>query len=348
MQKKKHSVPVRRLGAGLLTALFVALPGLEALAAEVNIYSYRKEHLIRPLLDAFTKSTGTKVNLVTGKADALLERLKAEGRNSPADVLLTVDAGRLIRAKQAGVLQPVKSAALDAAVPAQYRDPDGEWFGLSVRARVIFRSVDRVPASAIKTYADLADPKWKQKICIRSSKNVYNQSLLASRMAHDGAAAAADWAKGVVANMARKPQGGDRDQIRAVAAGECDIAVSNHYYYARLVTSKKAKDRAVAAKVVLVWPDQDGRGSHVNVSGAGVTKSAKNRAQAISLIEFLAGDAAQKIYADVVNEYPVRPGIDLSKTVSAFGPFKADALPLSRLATGQVEAVRIFDRAGWR
>jgi iron(III) transport system substrate-binding protein len=333
------------MGATLAAALAI---GAVAGASEVNVYSYRKAHLIEPLLDAFTARTGIEVRLVTGKADALLERLRSEGANSPADVLLTVDAGRLIRAKAAGVLQPVRSAAAERLIPARFRDPDGYWYGLSLRARVIFYARERVRPDELSTYEDLTDPKWRGRICIRSSGNVYNQSLLASLIAHGGRERAEAWARGVVANMARKPQGGDRDQIKAVAAGACDVAVANTYYYAGMLTSTREDQRAAAAKVTLFWPNQPGRGAHVNVSGAGVTRSARNKANAIALIEFLASDAAQKLYAEVVNEYPIRAEIAVAETVASFGEFKADAIDLVMFAEHQGEAVRIFDRAGWR
>jgi iron(III) transport system substrate-binding protein len=332
-------------GLALVLALAAALP---AAAQEVNIYSYRKAHLIEPLLEAFTARTGIAVRLVTGKADALLERLKSEGLNSPADVLLTVDAGRLIRAKAAGVLQPVRSAALERLVPARFRDPEGAWFGLSLRARVIFHARDRVRPGELSTYEDLADPKWRGRLCIRSSGNVYNQSLLASLIEHNGAAEAEAWAKGVVANLARKPQGGDRDQIKAVAAGECDVTVANTYYYAGMLASKREDQRAAAAKVALFWPNQKGRGAHVNISGAGVTRSAQNRDNAVALIEFLASDAAQLIYAEVVNEYPIREGVAIANGVASLGAFKADTIDLAVFAQHQAAAMRVFDRAGWR
>jgi len=332
-----------------LAVLAAVLPTARAMAAEeVNIYSYRKEVLIRPLLDLFTAKTGITVNLVSGSADALLERLKSEGANSPADVLLTVDAGRLIRAAEAGVLQPIRSKVLEDSIPPQYREPGGHWFGLSIRARVIFRAKDRVPAGAVTSYADLADPKWQGKVCIRSSSNVYNQSLMAAMIAHQGVQAAEGWAAGVVANMGRKPQGGDTDQIKAVAAGECDLAVANTYYYGRMLVSQKAAERTAAEKVALVWPDQDGNGAHVNISGAGITKSAKNKSNAIRLIEFLAGDEAQRAYSDEVFEYPVKPGVQASTTVTGFGVFKADTIGLAEFGKHNADAVRVFDRAGWR
>lgn len=342
-------------GVSALAALFIgfqlvsfAVGEGKTRAGEVNIYSYRQEVLIGPLLEAFTARTGIKVNLVSGKADALLERLKSEGANSPADVLLTVDAGRLIRAEKAGVFQPVSSPVLERAIPARYRDPEGYWFGLSLRSRVIFYAGDRVSADELSSYEALTDRKWRGRICVRSSSNVYNQSLLASLVAHLGVDAAERWARGLVANMARKPQGGDRDQIRAVAAGECDIAIANTYYYVRMLKSKKAAERDAAKKVSLFWPNQEGRGAHVNISGAGVTLSAKNRDNAIKLIEFLVSDEAQRTYAETTNEYPVKAGVPVSATVKALGEFKSDALDIATLAEHNAEAIRIFDRAGWR
>jgi iron(III) transport system substrate-binding protein len=334
--------------AALLACAFGAAALSTAAAGEVNVYSGRQEILIRPLLDEFTAATGIEVNVVSAKADALLERLRREAMNSPADVLLTVDAGRLIRAKQAGVLQRVRSAVLEAAIPAQYRDPEGYWYGLSVRARPIMYAKDRVSPAELSTYEDLADPKWKDRICVRSSSSIYNQSMLAAMIAHLGVDATEAWAQGLVENLARPPQGGDRDQIRAVAAGECDVALANMYYLAGLAGSPKAQDRAAAAKVAIFWPDQSGRGVHVNVSGAGVTASARRKDNAIRLIEFLAGDRAQKIYARVVQEYPVKPGIEVSPLVAAWGEFRADSLPLASLAEHNAEAIRIADRVGWR
>ena len=316
-------------------------------AAEVNIYSYRQEHLIRPLLSAFTLKTGIEFRLISGKADALLERLKSEGRNSPADILVTTDVGRMVRAKDAGVLQAVTSPVLDNLIPVQYRDPEGYWYGVSVRSRVLYYALDRIKPAELSTYEDLATAKWKGRICIRSSGNIYNQSLLASLIAHNGRDAALNWAKGMVANFARKPQGGDRDQIKAVAAGECDVAVGNSYYYARMQIAKDDQ-REAAAKVGIFFPNQAGRGAHVNISGVAVTKSSKNTGEALRLIEYLASDDAQKIYAEVVHEYPIRNDIPLSKIVGAWGTFKADELPLATFAAHQGDALRVFDEAGWR
>lgn len=317
-------------------------------AAGVNIYSYRQEALIKPQLEAFKKSTGISYKLITGKAGGLLQRLKNEGMNSPADILFTVDAGRLHRAIEMGLLQPVRSSVLESVIPARFRDPQGRWFGLGIRARAIFYHVDRVKPSELSTYEALVESKWRGRILIRSSGNIYNQSLLASLIQHHGAKRAEDWARGMVANLARRPQGGDRDQLRAVAAGEGYIAIANNYYYARLLTSKKARDRKVTDKVKVFWPNQAGRGTHVNISGAAVTKSAKNKANAVRLLEFLVGEEAQRIYASVGYEYPVRQGIARGSVVAGMGSFRMDDLSLESLGNNNAEAVRIFDRAGWR
>ena len=335
------AVGVMAAGASLAAA------GLAG-AAEVNIYSYRQEALIKPQLEAFKKATGISYNLITGSASGLLQRLKSEGANSPADVLFTVDAGRLHTAEEMGLLQPVRSAVLEKSIPAHLRDPQGRWFGLGMRARAVFYHVDRVKPAELSTYEDLASQKWKGRILIRSSNNIYNQSLLASLIHHHGAKKAEEWARGIVANMARKPQGGDTDQLRAVFAGEGDIAISNNYYYARLLASKKEADRKVTSKVKVFWPNQDGRGTHVNISGAGITKSAKNKANAIKLLEFLVGEDAQKIYAEVGHEFPVRQGVPRGDIVAGMGAFKMDSIPLEVLGRNNAEAVRIFDRVGWR
>ncbi len=331
---------------GLVLSISI-LPALAA-AGEVNIYSYRKEHLIRPQLEAFAKATGLSYNIVTGRADALAQRIRREGANSPADVLLTVDAGRLVRAKTMGILQSIRSVVLEDAIPARYRDPEGYWFGLGLRARTLFYAVDRVDPASLSTYEALTDAKWKGRILVRSSSNIYNQSLLASLLFHHGVAKSEAWARGIVANLARKPQGGDRDQLRGLAAGVGDVAIANHYYYARLKASKKSRDRKVVEKVKPFWPNQAGRGVHVNVSGAGVAKSSKNKASAIKLIEFLASAAGQRLYADYSFEIPVRPGVDASPIVKSLGTFKPDVVDLEILGRNNVEAVKTFDRAGWR
>ena len=343
---------MRKILPLLAGALAVAAAGTAAAANDVNIYSYRQAVLMKPLLDRFREKTGIEAHVVYLKK-GMIARLKAEGAASPADVILTTDAARLIRLDALGAFQPLNSAALAAAVPARYRHPEGHWFGLTVRGRPIFYNPAKVKPPELSTYEALADGKWKGRICIRSSSNVYNQSLIASIVAANGARKAQAWANGFVKNFARKPAGGDRDQIRAVAAGECDIAIANTYYFAGLAKSKKERDRKAAAAVRLFWPNRDGpgtagRGAHVNISGAGVARYSKNRANAVKLIEFLASREAQEIYARIVNEYPVRKDVQPGRIVADFGEFKADSLALSELARYQKEAVRIADRAGWR
>jgi len=329
-----------------LCTLLLLLP--TAQAEEVNLYSARKEALIKPLLDRFTAETGIRVNLVTGKADALLQRLQSEGRNSPADLLLTTDAGRLYRAKQAGVLQSLHAPELTALVPARYRDQDGYWFGLSLRARPIFYVPGRIDPAHIDSYEALADPKLKGRICIRSSNNIYNQSLVASMIAAHGERETGAWAEGLVANLARRPTGGDRDQIKAAAAGLCDIAVANSYYYGAMLASDDAAERGAAEKVALHWPNQQGRGAHVNISGIGVTAAAKHPQAAQQLIAYLLSDAAQQWYAEVNQEYPLRDDLPLSSELQRWGAFKADSVAMDQLGEHNSAALRLMDRAGWR
>ena len=337
-----------------LIARFTALATMAALsvgtaaAAEVNVYSARKDHLLKPVLDEFTKQSGIKVNLLSAGEDQLLERLKTEGKDSPADLFITTDVVHLHKARVAGVLQPVQSQTVNQAIPAAYRDPQGYWVGLSARARVVFYAKDRVKPSDITTYEDLADPKWKGRICVRSSSSTYNQSLLAGLIAVNGPAKAEAWAKGIVDNMARKPQGGDRDQINAVAAGQCDIAIANTYYFGGMLTSSKPDEREAAAKVGIAFPNQQGRGAHMNVAGAGVTASAKHKAEAVKLLEFLAGPDAQRLFAEANNEFPVRPGVKPSPVVAAWGPFKGEDINVAMLGENSADAIRIFDRVGWR
>ncbi len=315
---------------------------------EVNLYSARQEALMKPLLDAFTAQTGIKVNMISSKADALLTRIQSEGENSPADVLLTTDAGRLYRAKLANIFTQVDSVALTQEIPSQYRDPDGQWFGLSVRARPIMLT-NQAPQIEIKQYEDLANPQLTKQICIRSSGNIYNQSLVASAIEANNETITEAWAKGLVANFARSPQGGDRDQIRAAAAGQCSIVVANTYYLANMLSNpSKTDDYQAASTIKVIWPNQEGRGTHVNVSGAGVLKTAPNAENAIKLIEFLASDTAQALYAKVNFEYPVKSGIELHPILQAWGEFKADSLPLSILGENNARAVQLMDRAGWK
>jgi iron(III) transport system substrate-binding protein len=337
-----------KLNAGsLLAAIAILWSGLAA-AAEVNVYSARKEALIKPLLDKYSAETGVAVNLVTGKGDALLTRLRSEGRNSPADVLITTDAGRLYRAREAGVLQPVQSANLANAVPAHLRSSEHYWYGLSVRARAIVYALDRVQPDELSTYEALAEPAWKGRVCIRSSSNIYNQSLVAGMLATQGAEATAAWLQKFVRNFARPPAGGDRDQIKAVAAGQCDIAVVNSYYLGAMVNSPEASERAAAARVGIFWPNQADRGTHINVSGAGITASANNVEEATALIEFLLRDESQRWYAQTNNEYPVRPDIPVSDLLQSWGEFKADPVDVTELGRLNAQAVMAMDRAGWK
>lgn len=332
------------LAAFALCCLLAPAPG----GAEVNIYSARQEPLIKPLLDRFSERRGIEVRLVTGKADALLARLKLEGRDSPADLLITTDAGRLYRAKQAGLLQPVQSETLAANIPPRYRDPENHWFGLSLRARTILAVAGKANTAALARYESLADPAWRGRICIRSSDNIYNQSLVASMIHANGADATLAWAKGLVANFARAPAGGDRDQILAAAGGLCDVAVANTYYLAMMLQSTNPAQREAARKIRVVWPNQRDRGVHVNISGAGVTRAAKHRDEAVALLEYLAGADAQRWYGEANNEYPVLDGIAPGAALQAWGEFKADNINLELLGRLNRDAVELTNRAGWR
>lgn len=343
---------IQRFTLGLLLTSSLLLGAAPVVHAEddklVHLYSARKEALIKPVLDKFTEQTGIEVKLITSKADALLKRLQTEGRNSPADVLLTTDAGRLHRAREAGVLQPIKSEVLNRAVPENYRDVDGYWYGLSLRARPIVYAKDRVKPEQLSTYEALAEPAMKGRVCIRSSNNIYNQSLVASMISTRGEAATEAWATDFVKNFARPPKGGDRDQIKAVAAGQCDVAVVNTYYLGVMLSSGTDDERAAAQKVAVFWPNQDGRGTHVNVSGAGVTAHARHRENAIKLIEFLASPEVQSWYARVNHEYPVVDGVESSDLLKDWGEFKADNINLTELGRLNADALRLMDRAGWR
>lgn len=349
MQKPFKLLSIALIGAGSLASSHTVLAEGHNKDNVVNLYSARKENLIKPALEAFANKTGITVNLVTGKDDALLKQIQAEGQDTSADLLITVDAGRLQRAKDAGILQPVSSATLNRNIPASLRDKDNQWYGLSARSRVVIYNKDKVKPSDLSTYEDLASPKWKGRICIRSSGNIYNQSLLASMIAHHGAEKAQAWAKGIVENMARPPKGNDRAQMTGAAVGECDIAIANTYYYGRWQTSKKPVEREYSEKVAVFYPNQNGRGAHINVSGAGVTKYAKHKANAVKLLEFLSGPDAQKFYAEVNHEYPVLEGTPVSPIVQGWGyPFKKDTLAINKLGENNAEAVKIFDRVGWK
>jgi len=335
---------------GLSSAVILAigLGAQGALAEEVNLYSSRHYDTDVALYERFTEATGIEVNLIEGNEDELIERIKAEDRNSPADVLITVDAGRLWRADQAGILQPVSSAVLEERVPANLRHPEGKWFGLSQRLRGIVYAEDRVEPSEITAYEDLADPKWQGRICIRSSGNVYNQSLVGSMIETLGVEQTEAWAKGLVDNLARPPQGGDTDQIKAVAAGECDVAVVNHYYLVRLIKSENEDDRAVAEKVGIVFPNQDGRGAHANISGAGVVATAPNRENASKFLEYLTTPEAQTYFAQGNNEFPVVDGVKLDPVLEAWGKIKTDEVNAAKLGENNPEAVKLMDRVGWK
>lgn len=328
--------------------LFLSACNPSSEQAEVNLYSARKEALMQPLLEVFTKETGIKVNLISSKADALLTRIESEGINSPADVLLTTDAGRLHRAKTAGIFDTVNSTLLNESIPENYRDSDNQWFGLSLRARPVMAIRDaNIPE--ITSYEDLTNPLFAGQICIRSSGNIYNQSLVASMIETLGKEQTEMWAKALVANFARKPQGGDRDQIRAAAAGQCNVVVANTYYFANMLANEeKIDDYQSAQKLKLIWPNQANRGTHVNVSGAGILKTAKNKENALKLIEFLASNTAQEMYANLNFEYPVKAGIKLNPILTAWGNFKADPIALNKLGENNAEAVKLMDRVAWK
>ena len=334
-------------GALLLGGIVFSLGG-QAEEAELNLYTSRHYQTDEALYDRFTELTGIKVNRLEGKGDQLIERIRSEDVNSPADILITVDAGRLWRAEQAGLFQPVQSAVLEEQVPAHLRHPDGLWFGFSTRARLIYYNKEEIAADAVSSYEDLADPRWQGRVCIRSSGNIYNQSLLGAMIAADGEAEAEGWAEGVVSNFARNPTGGDTDQIRSVAAGECGLAVANSYYFARLLKSDKADDKAVVERVGVVFPNQAGRGAHVNVSGAGVLKNAPHPEAAVKFLEYLVSEEAQRYFADGNNEYPVVNGVAANSVLEQLGSFKADPVNVSVLGENQPQAQRIFDRVGWQ
>ena len=337
------------ISAGFTTNCIVIVDPLVLSATEVNIYSARKENLIKPLLDKFSAETGIKTNLITAKADKLLTRMINEGRNTPADILITTDAGRLFRAKDAGLLQAIQSSKVTDSVPVHLRDVDDMWVSLSQRSRVIFYAKDRVRQDQLNSYEDLADPMWKNRICIRGSGNIYNQSLVASMISDKGEEDTAAWAKGLVRNLARKPSGGDRDQIKAAAAGQCDLAIANTYYFAQMLeNTKDSSQKQAAGKMALLWPNQNDRGAHVNVSGVAISKYSNNRDNAVKLIEFLLSKDSQQWYGDVNYEYPVVKDVAINSLLKSWGKFKSDTLNLSRLGELNANAVKIMDRAGWK
>ena len=335
--------------AALACAIATAIV-LPALAQEkvLNLYSSRHYQTDEALYENFTKKTGIKINRIEAAEDPLIERMKNEGSRSPADVLVTVDAGRLWRAEQAGLLQPVRSKLLEERIPAELRHPDGLWYAFSVRARPIFYLKGAVNPADIQRYEDLASPKLKGKLCIRSSSNIYNLSLLSSMIASVGPEKAEEWARGVVGSMARAPKGGDTDQLTALAAGECQVAVANTYYYVRLLKSSKQDERAVAEKIGVVFPNQGNRGTHVNISGAGVMKNAPHKEAAVKFLEYLAGAEAQAYFANGNNEFPVVGSVRDNKELASLGDFKRDSLNVSQLGRNQPAAQQAYDRAGWK
>lgn len=332
----------------LVSVLLSGLPLLVAVAAEtggeVNVYSYRKPQLIQPMFDAFTADSGIAVNAVYAKK-GMLERLRNEGANSPADLVFTVDIGRLSDIKNAGLTGATVSAVIHRNIPAAVRDPANHWFGLTARARVLVIAKERVARGEITRYEDLADPKWKNRVCSRSGKHAYNVALTAAMIQRHGRAAAQKWLAGVKANLARTPQGNDRSQVKAIAEGVCDIALINHYYMYQMATN--AEQKAWAGAVDVVFPNQDGRGAHMNISGMAMTKHAPNRDNARKLMEFLAGDRAQKMYAGVNGEYPVNEVIEIGEYLKSLGAFKRDTLALAQVAANRAEAAKMADRVGY-
>jgi iron(III) transport system substrate-binding protein len=334
-------------------ALAVAAPiGTALLAASamadgvVNIYSYRQPELIKPLLDAFTADSGIKTNVLF-LDKGLEEKIAEEGANSPADVILTVDIGRIQAAEDKGVTQTLVNEVIDKDIPSQYRDPEGNWFGVTTRARVVYASKERVTQDAI-TYEELADPKWKGKICTRSGQHVYTIGLIASMIAHHGPEKTEEWLKGVKANLARKPDGGDREQAKAIFAGECDIALGNTYYVGQMQTSEKnPEQKDWAASIKVLFPNANDRGTHVNISGMALAKNAPNKENAVKLMEFLASDKGQTLYGQQVFEYPVEPGIKPSDIVASWGTLKPDPLPLAEIAKNRKTASELVDKVAF-
>jgi iron(III) transport system substrate-binding protein len=330
----------------LLAALTLAAASLPALAEEVVVYSARNEQLIKPLFDAYTRETGVEIKFITDKEGPLMARLKAEGKNTRADVLLTVDAGNLWQASEEGLLRPVKSKVLEANVPAHLRDPDNEWFGLSVRARTMVYNTGKVKPGELSTYEDLASPKWKGRLCLRTSKKVYNQSLVAMMIHEYGEQKTEDMVRGWVANLATSPFPDDTKAMEAVAAGQCDVTIVNTYYFGRLMAKKPDLPLAI------FWPNQNlknkSAGVHVNISGAGVTRHAKNPAGAQKLIEWLSSDKAQNMFADVNMEYPVNPKVKPDAKVAAWGEFRQNLVNVKQAGSLQAKAVKLMDRAGYK
>ena len=331
-----------------LTATQLQRPRLSwAQTGEINLYSSRHYNTDDALYEGFTEETGIRVNLIEGSADELLERILSEGSNSPADVFMTVDAGMLWRADQAGIFAPITSTVLTNNIPEYLRHPEGKWFGFSKRARVIMYNKGLVDPSDLSTYEALTDSRWRGKVLIRSSGNIYNQSLTASMISVHGAADTEEWAKGMVANFAREPEGNDRAQIEGAASGLGELAIANTYYLPRYAKDSDPAKQDIFKKIGVFFPNQEGRGTHVNISGAGVVKSAPNRDNAVKFLEYLSSDAAQVFFAQGNNEYPVVEGTPVDPIVGEFGTYKADTVNVNLLGENQPEAVQIMDRAGW-
>ena len=335
---------MKRVVLTMLGIAGAAAFGTAAVANEVNIYTYRESKLVQPLFEAFTKETGIKVNSISASS-GLEQRIKTEGANSPADVLLTADISRLEDAVQNGITQPINSKAIDETVPAQYRDPEGHWAAVALRARVVYASKERVKQSAI-SYEELADPKWKGKICIRSGQHMYNNALFAAMITRHGEAKAEEWLKGLKANLAQKPSGGDRETARDIAAGKCDIGIGNTYYWA-LMNDVEAERKGWAEATKVILPTFEGGGTHVNLSGVALMRHSPNKANAMRFIEWMVSAPAQQMHADLTYEYPTRAGVPLNKTIAAYGEIKGDATPLAQIAANRKKASALVDKVGF-
>lgn len=333
---------------GLVAVSLYACGGASDQEEVVNVYTHRHYEADQQLFDQFTEKTGIKVNVVSASADELIQKLELEGANSPADVLITVDAGRLHRAVEKDLVQAVDSEILNTNIPSKFREPGNKWFGLTFRARILAYSKERVDPSELSTYEALTEENWKGRVLTRSSENIYNQSLLASIIANNGEAAAEEWAGNLLANMARTPKGSDRDQVKAVASGEGDVAIVNTYYIGIMLNDANEEERKAAEKIAIFFPNQDDRGTHINISGAAVTKYAPNKDNAVKLIEFLSEVEAQNFLASINFEYPVNPKAEYSDLLKEWGSFKADEINLSELGKRNKDAVIIFDRVGWK
>ena len=335
---------LQSLIALVLAVAFGSTGAASAQANQINIYTYREAKLIQPLFDAFTKDTGIGVNVISASS-GLEQRIKIEGTNSPADVLLTVDIGRLEEAVRLGITQPIQSAMLDNIVPSQYRDPEGHWYAVALRARVVYASKERVQQNAM-TYEELADPMWKGKICIRSGQHIYNIALFAAMISKHGEVKTEHWLRDLKANLAQKPAGGDRETARDVAAGKCDIGIGNTYYWA-LMNDHETDKKAWTDATKVILPTFQGGGTHVNISGVVLAKHSPNRANAINFIEWMVGEKAQKMHADLNYEYPVRADIAINKTIAGYGPLRAEAMPLSQVAANRKKASTLVDKTGF-